>query len=599
MKTTKKQPIRNSLLSLLITLIAGVIYFYVFLPALNPHSADLYVFIIILCLIFLAAKFLLDGGLHTSAGQQSNSKVVFEQDENGVYHINRARMQQSQRASAYSGALSPKTLLRNVPFDIILLCLVVALVGSVSSATLFHATAYYDLMDVQTGDFMEDVAEISYDKIPMLDEASAIQLGKRALGDISSNSSLVSQFEVSSDYSQINYQSQPVRVACLEYGDFIKWFNNQSDGLPGYIIVDMCTQEAKLVQLEDGIKYSPSEYFNRNLSRYLRFQYPTYLFGNVNFEIDEDGNPWWICSRETCTISLFGGRNVIGAVLVNAVTGECTYYDVEDVPSWVDRVYDATLIINQYNYHGTLVNGWLNSLLGQKGVTTTTGGYEGYNYLAMNDDVYLYTGVTSAGSDESIVGFLLVNQRTKETKFYNITGAEEYSAMSSAEGAVQHLGYSATFPILLNISDQPTYFMALKDSAELVKMYAMVSVSDYQITATGSSVEECQENYEALLAENGITVSHVSSDEELMDYATIRATVTDIRSAVIDGNTWFYLQLEGDTEHYFAFSAAEWEEVVILTVGDEVTLSYTEEDAAILTGASLVIDQRAALTEEP
>ncbi|MCD8126777.1 MAG: CvpA family protein, partial [Clostridiales bacterium] len=427
MKTTKKQPIRNSLLSLLITLIAGVIYFYVFLPALNPHSADLYVFIIILCLIFLAAKFLLDGGLHTSAGQQSNSKVVFEQDENGVYHINRARMQQSQRASAYSGALSPKTLLRNVPFDIILLCLVVALVGSVSSATLFHATAYYDLMDVQTGDFMEDVAEISYDKIPMLDEASAIQLGKRALGDISSNISLVSQFEVSSDYSQINYQSQPVRVACLEYGDFIKWFNNQSDGLPGYIIVDMCTQEAKLVQLEDGIKYSPSEYFNRNLSRYLRFQYPTYLFGNVNFEIDEDGNPWWICSRETCTISLFGGRNVIGAVLVNAVTGECTYYDVEDVPSWVDRVYDATLIINQYNYHGTLVNGWLNSLLGQKGVTTTTGGYEGYNYLAMNDDVYLYTGVTSAGSDESIVGFLLVNQRTKETKFYNITGAEEYS----------------------------------------------------------------------------------------------------------------------------------------------------------------------------
>ncbi|MCD7918493.1 MAG: CvpA family protein [Clostridiales bacterium] len=599
MKTTKKQPIRNSLLSLLITLIAGVIYFYVFLPALNPHSADLYVFIIILCLIFLAAKFLLDGGLHTSAGQQSNSKVVFEQDENGVYHINRARMQQSQRASAYSGALSPKMLLRNVPFDIILLCLVVALVGSVSSATLFHATAYYDLMDVQTGDFMEDVAEISYDKIPMLDEASAIQLGKRALGDISSNSSLVSQFEVSSDYSQINYQSQPVRVACLEYGDFIKWFNNQSDGLPGYIIVDMCTQEAKLVQLEDGIKYSPSEYFNRNLSRYLRFQYPTYLFGNVNFEIDEDGNPWWICSRETCTISLFGGRNVIGAVLVNAVTGECTYYDVEDVPSWVDRVYDATLIINQYNYHGTLVNGWLNSLLGQKGVTTTTGGYEGYNYLAMNDDVYLYTGVTSAGSDESIVGFLLVNQRTKETKFYNITGAEEYSAMSSAEGAVQHLGYSATFPILLNISDQPTYFMALKDSAELVKMYAMVSVSDYQITATGSSVEECQENYEALLAENGITVSHVSSDEELMDYATISATVTDIRSAVIDGNTWFYLQLEGDTEHYFAFSAAEWEEVVILTVGDEVTLSYTEEDAAILTGASLVIDQLAALTEEP
>ncbi|MCC8064214.1 MAG: hypothetical protein LIO70_03885, partial [Clostridiales bacterium] len=265
MKTTKKKPIRSVLLSLLITLIVGGIYFYVFLPALNPHSSDLYVFIIILCVVYLLAKFLLSGGLNAAAGQQTNNKVVFEQDENGVYHINRARMQQSQRAAAYSSALSPKKLLRSAPVILILLCLVVALVGAISSATIFHATAYYELMDVQTGDFMEDVAEISYDKIPMLDEASAIQLGKRALGDISSNSSLVSQFEVSSDYSQINYQSQPVRVSCLEYGDFIKWFNNQSDGLPGYIIVDMCTQEAKLVQLEEGIKYSPSEYFNRNL----------------------------------------------------------------------------------------------------------------------------------------------------------------------------------------------------------------------------------------------------------------------------------------------------------------------------------------------
>lgn len=598
MKTTKTRSVRNILLSLLITLVVGGIYFYVFLPALNPHSAELYVFIIVLCLVYLVAKLLLGGVPGGGSGQKTNEKVVFEQDENGVYHINRARMQQSKRAAAYSSVLSPKRLLRSVPVIIILLCLAVALVGSVSSAVMFHATAYYELMDVQTGDFMEDVSEISYDKIPMLDEASAIQLGKRALGDISSNSSLVSQFEVSSDYSQINYQSQPVRVACLEYGDFIKWFNNQSDGLPGYIIVNMCTQEASLVQLEEGIKYSPSEYFNRNLSRYLRFRYPTYLFGNVNFEIDEDGNPWWVCSRETCTIGLFGGRDVIGAVLVNAVTGECIYYDVEDVPSWVDRVYDAALIIDQYNYHGTLVNGWLNSLLGQKGVTTTTGEYEGYNYLALNDDVYLYTGVTSAGSDESIVGFILVNQRTKETKFYNITGAEEYSAMNSAEGAVQHLGYSATFPILLNISDQPTYFMALKDSAELVKMYAMVSVSDYQITATGSSMEECQENYEALLMENGITVDHSDDDSET-EYATVSAAVADIRSAVIDGNTWFYLQLEGDAEHYFAFSAAEWEEVVILTAGDQVTISYVEpeEDAAILPGASLVIDQRIALTE--
>lgn len=592
MKPDNTHPIRNTLLSLLITLVLGAAYYYICIPAINIHSADLYTFIIVLCVIYLAAKFLLSGGKQESkSNSHSYDKAVFEQDENGVYHINRARVRRKQRTAAYD----PKGLLRgirkSVPLLIIALCLVVALIGAVSSATIFHSGAYYALMDVQTGDFTEDVAEISYDKIPMLDEASAIQLGKRALGSISTNTSLVSQFEVSYDYSQINYQGEPVRVSCLEYGDLIKWFNNRSSGLPGYIVVNMCTQEANLVQLDEGIRYATCEHFNRNLYRHLRFHYPTYMFGDVNFEIDEEGNPWWVCSRETCTISLFGGRDVIGAVLVNAVTGECFYYDMEDIPSWVDRVFDADLIVEQYNYHGSLVNGWINSWFGQKAVTTTTGDYGsgGYNFLALNDDVYLYTGITSAGGDESIVGFILVNQRTKAASYYNITGAEEYSAMGSAEGAVQHLSYSATFPILLNISDQPTYFMALKDSAELVKMYAMVSVSDYQITATGATVAECQKNYEQLLAENGIEVTSPVTGGEDAETATVTGTVADIRSAVIDGNTWFYLLLAEDAAHYYAISARDCEAAVILNVGDTVTLSYAAGDTAILPVSAMTI----------
>ncbi|MCD7838568.1 MAG: CvpA family protein, partial [Clostridiales bacterium] len=403
----------------------------------------------------------------------------------------------------------------------------------------------------------------------------------------SSNSNLVSQFEVSDNYSQINYNEQPVRVAPLEYGDLIKWFNNRSEGLPGYIVVNMVTQEAELVQLEDGIKYSDCEHFNRNLYRHLRFNYPTFMFGDVNFEIDDDGNPWWICSREVRTIGLFGGVDVKGAVLVNAVTGECEYY--EEVPSWVDRVYSASTIVTQYNYRGALVNGWLNSWLGQKGVTTTT---EGYNYIALNDDVYMYTGVTSAGSDESNVGFILVNQRTKEAKYYNITGAEEYSAMSSAEGAVQHLNYSATFPILLNISDQPTYFMALKDSAALVKMYAMVNVSDYQVTATGSTVAECQANYEELLIENGINVEE-PVEEIIADTATVTGVVEEIRSAVIGGDTYYYLRLE-DGDSYYAISAAQAEEAVILNEGDQVTITYEApeegEGTSILSATELTVE---------
>ena len=539
---------KGVLISLIVTLIFGAVYFYLALPAINPQSGDFWTFLILLLVVYTVCSLITTG----------------------------ARVDRSNMTEL------PRMLKANCKLPLILagLILAVCLVGSIISAPIFHATAYYNLLDVQTGDFAADVAEISYDKIPMLDKDSSVQLGRRALGSISSNSNLVSQFEVSDyEYSQINYQNEPVRVAPLMYGNLIKWFNNRSEGLPGYIVVNMVTQEAKLVQLEEGMKYSTCEHFGRNLYRYLRFQYPTMMFGDVNFEIDESGVPYWVCSRIVKTIGLFGGADTHGAVLVNAVTGESTYY--EEVPTWVDRVYDADLLVTQYDYHGTLVNGWINSWLGQKGITTTT---EGYNYIAMNDDVYLYTGVTSAGEDESNVGFILVNQRTKDARYYNVTGATEYSAMSSAQGAVQHLNYTATFPILLNISDQPTYFMALKDSAELVKMYAMVNVSDYQITATGSSVAECQRNYEALLADNGIEVAPIGGVDDA-ETEEISGVITDIRSAVVEGNTIFYFALGKDT--YYAVSAADCQQAVIFNVGDRVKITYLPGEGDILTATGI------------
>ncbi|MCD8354601.1 MAG: CvpA family protein [Clostridiales bacterium] len=578
-----KTPLATTLKSLLVTIVLGAVYYYVALPPLNPKSYDLYAFIIVLCVIFLLARTILSPVKKERQEERASSEPLFEQDGNGVIHINRGFSVHKQTTAFTHGIRD----IMSAPVVAIALCMAVGLVGSLISMPIFHAKAYYNLLQVETGDFTEDVAQISYNEIPMLDEDSAIQLGKRALGNISTNSNLVSQFEVSDNYSQINYNQQPVRVSPLEYGDIIKWFNNRSEGLPGYIVVNMVTQEAELVQLEEGIKYSDCEHFNRNLYRHLRFNYPTFMFGDMNFEIDDEGNPWWVCSREVRTIGLFGGVDVKGAVLVNAITGECEYY--EEVPSWVDRVYSASTIITQYNYRGALINGWLNSWLGQKGVTTTT---EGYNYIALNDDVYMYTGVTSAGSDESNVGFILVNQRTKEAKYYNITGAEEYSAMSSAEGAVQHLNYSATFPILLNISDQPTYFMALKDSAALVKMYAMVNVSDYQVTATGSTVAECQANYETLLLQNGINVED-PVEEVVADTATVSGTVEEIRSAVIGGDTYYYLRLE-DGDSYYAISAAQAEEAVILNEGDQVTITYEVpeegESTSILSATELTVE---------
>ena len=346
-------------------------------------------------------------------------------------------------------------------------------------------------------------------------------------------------------------------------------------GLPAYVLVDMVDQTAQVVRLEEGMKYTTYDHFGRNLYRLLRFRYPTYLFSQPNLEIDEEGNPWWICPRVVKTIGLFGGTDISGAVLVNAITGESTYCPAEEVPDWVDRVYAADLLIQQYDYYGQYQGGFLNSMFGQKGCTVTT---DGYNYIALNDDVYVYTGVTSLGGDESNVGFVLINQRTKEANYYPCAGAEEYSAMDSAEGVVQHLGYRATFPLLLNVDGQPTYFMSLKDNAALVKMYAMVNVQNYNVVATGATLPECQNNYAKLLRQEGLTQQGQQGVEGVID---------EIRTAVMDGNSWYYFRLIGE-DHFYAVSANQCEIAVILDKGDKVTIVGAAEEGTIRQAAAIV-----------
>ena len=512
------------LINFAITALVGFIYFYVNLPALSIHAQEFYWFVGLLCVVYIACSFVTSGH-----GLRGGVREYFS-------HVKEQCI---------------------LPGIIIAVLVVVFLIGGVSSWTVIRANSYKNLLTVEQGDFAADVAEISFDKIPLLDAQSAMRLGDRKLGELAD---MVSQFEVADDYTQINYKNRPVRVTPLEYGDVIKWFNNRREGLPAYLIIDMVSQNVEVVRLSEGMKYSPSEYFGRNLKRHLRFNYPTYLFASPTFEINENREPYWICPRVVKRVGLFGGDDVKGAVMINAVTGEHEY--VEEVPTWVDRVYPADLITQQYDYYGYYRNGFFNSILGQKDVTLTT---SGYNYIALGDDVYMYTGITSAGGDQSNIGFILSNQRTKETKFYPCAGATEYSAMSSAEGVVQHLAYDSTFPLLLNISNEPTYFVALKDNAQLVKMYAMVNVRQYQIVATGATPAECEREYIRLLATQGIT-----EEAEIIE-TTVNGQIVEIRSAVIDGNTVYYLKLENHAP-YYAVKAKDEPIAVTLNVGNTVTL---------------------------
>ena len=518
--------VRTRLLLIVLVIAALGLYYCAALPPVNIHSTEFWVFLFVLGIL---------------------AALIFIKKKN----LNRYELKESKGLKVILGVVA--------------LIVIVYLVGALLSSPIVNAKKYQQLMAVETREFTTDIEELSFDQIPLLDKDSAELLGDRKMGSMVD---MVSQFEVDSLYSQINYQDRPVRVSPLKYASLIKWFTNQGEGIPAYIKIDMATQDTELVKLDEGMKYTTSDHFNRNIYRHLRFKYPTYIFNDLSFEVDEEGIPYWICPVKKFNIGLFGGETIGRVVLCNAITGETQDYAIEDAPQWIDRAYSADLLVQLYDYYGTLKHGFFNSVLGQKDCLHTT---DGYNYLAINDDVWVYTGVTSITGDQSNVGFVLMNQRTMETRFYEVEGATEASAMSSAEGQVQNLHYTATFPLLLNISGEPTYFIALKDDAGLVKKYAMVNVQKYQIVAIGDTVSECEENYSTLMYENGIK----ETPEDTRDIETITARITKIAQGVVDGNSHYYIMVEG-SDAIFDIPVVDFIDIIRYDVGDEVTIEYKE-----------------------
>lgn len=558
----------KTVISVIGTLIGAVVAYYFMLPPLNFKSTELYFFLGVVAAIYVVLQTLLSGVLV----KPEYTKYVKKQ--------------------------------AIVPGIIIGALVVVVGVGMLFSSVVFRASSYSKLIDVsEDKTFSKDITQADFKSVPVLDTAASAALATRTLGDLASINK-ESQFEVAPQFTQINYKNSPVRVGTLAYGDIFKWFKNTGEGMPGYIIVDMVTQKTEFVMLKQGdyIRYSTEEHFSKYLMRHVRFAYPTYIFDVPHFEIDEEGRPFWLCPVLDKTIGLFGGTDVKGIVIVDAISGECNEYSLDTIKNdksfqWIDGIYSNDLLVEQYNYYGKYSGGFINSIIGQEGVRVAT---EGSNFLALNDDVYMYTGVTSVSNDQAIIGFVLVNMRTKEANFYEISGAKEYSAMSSAEGQVQNYKWTATFPILLNISGQPTYFMSLKDDASLVKHYAMVNVQNYQVVATGKTIAECTENYANLLAQSNVNIkvdidkikddtdkNGQNADEKpSVSTVTVKGVVSDIRTAVMGGESYYFVKLEkGKT--YYKVSASSNEAVVILNIGDSVSFTYVKGAGGNVIEASL------------
>jgi hypothetical protein len=439
------------------------------------------------------------------------------------------------------------------------------------SSEMLNAREYREQIVIkEVKEFSSDFTTVALNRIPVVDKQTAQQLGEKQIGTVQG---LGSQYYVDPEYTLVSSNEQIYRVSPLQYREFFKWLQNRNDGIPGFVRVNVTNPtDVTLVNLSEGMLYAPSAFFSQDLQRHVRFKYRSKILSDYSFEIDDSGKPYWVISVIEPQINVFGGLNAIGAVIVDPVNGDTQYYDIADLPDWVDRVQPTDIAWSQIDNWGYYINGFINTLFNQRDMLQTT---DGYNYVTIDNQIHVYSGLTSVGSDRSIVGFALINLRSREATFYRIGGADEYAAMSSAEGQVQDLGYRSTFPVLLNIASVPTYFVSLKDQEGLVKMYSFVAVSNYAAVGVGETVVAAQRDYMTRLKEIGMIVD----DQET--YKKLTLTVATVHTAIVDGDTTYYLTFDEDAR-LFVVPLSVSLEVIFASEGDEVTLGFFETNGNVI-----------------
>lgn len=530
-----------------------LVLYYFILPPISIFSAGFWIFAIII----LAGAGLVFGVLDLSFLSDKKVKKKKQKKNSNIY-IRSNKIIPGDKTGAMALASKIYTGIIIGAVVLFILCLII-------SAPIFQAGNFAGVIEVSESDFAKDMPEVSkVTDIALMDTDSAKKLGDRKLGALAN---VVSQFVVSESYTQINYKGKPKKVASLEYDGYFKWLGNRDTGVPGYVMVDAIDNYADYVELESGIKYTESAYFSEDLRRVLRFAYPTKIFGNISFEVDEDGKAFYIVSCMKPKAGLFGAMDVSEVIMFNPVDGSHSLLSLGEIPSWVDIVYDGNLACQKYDWKGLYSGGFFNSIIGNKGCKQTT---DDFGYIMRDDDVWYFTGVTSITADSSNIGFILSNARTGEYKFYPVIGAEEHSAMGAAEGEVQEKGYIASFPSLVNVSGQPSYIMVLKDANGLVKLYALVNVQQYNMVATGETQSEAITAYIKTLRQNGIAVNDPDigddsdGDKNAEDF---EIKIADMKYLALSGTTYVYITAEDGKVFRMEFDA-ENEGIILKRVGD-------------------------------
>ncbi len=551
--------------AIILAILFGV--YYVTLPALNLHSTGFWMFLAF-SLFLLLSPFLF-------SRPKANGFGAFIEGLVNKKIGQRKKEKKREEGDIVVGGGNRRRLL----FIPILLPIAVVVLGNIFSSTLFNARRYAAVIDVKEAVFREDMPETeNVTNIALMDSDSAAIVGSRTLGSLSD---VVSQYEISGSYNQINYLRTPKKVANLEYAGFFKWLGNRASGIPGYVMVDPVSNTAEYKELTTPMRYVESGYFGDDLMRKLRFSFPTKILGTPRYEIDETGNPVFIVPCMAPRVSMFGAMDVSEVIVFDPVTGKGTLYGLENTPAWIDVVYDGNLATEKYNWKGLLSGGFFNSIIGNRDCKQTT---DDFGYIVLGDDVWYFTGVTSVNSDRSNIGFIITNARTGEYKYYPVIGAEEHSAMGAAEGEVQEKGYAASFPALINVKGEATYIMVLKDDGGLVKLYALVNVEKYSIVATGTTQEAAMKAYKNLLVEEGILDGDIPHQPDVTN-ETLKGKIDAIYIAGADGEETVYLRVktigeEGAPERVVLIKQrlADNEAILLLSEGNTATFTLVPTD---------------------
>lgn len=491
-----------------------------------------------------------------------------------------------------------------VPLNMFITSMVVfgiSLIICLSGSRIVNARSYSQILKTKEGKTSEILTAESSKALALMDTEAAGKIGDRKIGSLND---VVSQYEIDkNDYEQINYKGKPVKVAPLSYAGFFKWTGNKDKGVPGYVIVDPTSMDAEFIRLDKGMKYVPSAHFAQNLNRHILSQYPGAIFINTHFEIDEDGKPYYVSTKISHPISVFGGTKVDGVYVTDSVNGKITYYSTDKVPSWIDEVYPAEVICENYNYSVQLSKGFWNSMIGQQGCKKVTemrsdkddsddddAEEADYGYIAKDDDIYIFTGVTSVRNDASNLGFLLANERTGKAVYIECAGADETTAMNAAEGSVQNMKYTAAFPSLILVNDKPTYIMALRDKSLITKGYACVGAEDYSKIAVADTQEECIDKYKRLISGGGDTdisldgskdtSDSASGDAVKKDYKPVTVTVDKVLTLDKDGNTYLYIRGRDNKWYHAVFADAL--DLADVKAGDIIKIEAADDGSFIM-----------------